>query len=114
METIKPLDEIATVTLGNGTIKQFAKSLRMTFINKKKFNGNVCFVNSDELRSEYKDLFTQDNLYDYLYAVWYSVNLLENQNEYVKTNFQDLPIPTDKNKFWELVELGEELRQIDL
>lgn len=110
MAHIETLDKSTTVTLGNGTIGQIAESLGMTFINEKALNGNICFVNSDELRPEYKDLFTLDNLYDYLYAVWYSSNYKESQNNYPKLNFKDLPLPTDKFKFWEYVHFGEELR----
>lgn len=110
MESVIVPDKKVIVTLGNGTIEQIAESLKMTFVTQKDPNGNTCFVNSDELRPEYKDLFTQDNLYDYLYAVWYSHNQRENNTERFSTPFKNTPIPCDKKTFWDLVHFGEELR----
>ena len=111
MEHVLTPNKKAIVTLGNGTINQIAESLKMTFITKKELNSNICFVNSDELRPEYKDLFTLENLYDYLYAVWYSITQKENTNEGFTKIFKNIPLPTDKKKFWELVYFGKELRE---
>ncbi|WP_348798566.1 hypothetical protein [Flavobacterium adhaerens] len=113
MESTTAVEPKTITTLGNGTIADFAESLGMLFTSKKTSNNNVCFAEVDELRIEYKDIFSLENLYDYLFALWYS-NSLETQKDFPQTNLNDLPIPNDKIKFWELVHLGEELRQADL
>ena len=64
--------------------------------------------------SEYNGvLYTQD-LFDYIYAVLHSPSYRERYKEFLKIDFPRIPYPTDWEKFRDLAELGEELRQLHL
>nr|WP_315196596.1 type ISP restriction/modification enzyme [uncultured Flavobacterium sp.] len=95
-------------------IKLFTDSLGLTFINQKEQEGNVCLANSQELRPEYKETFTSKDLLDYLYAISHSSTYREKNIENLKIDSQNIPVQTDKIKFWKLVQLGGELREIYL
>lgn len=58
--------------------------------------------------------FAPIDLLDYIYAVLHSPAYREKYKEFLKIDFPRVPYPEDSQKFWELVELGGELRQIHL
>ncbi len=51
---------------------------------------------------------------DYIYAVLHSPTYRETYKEFLKIDFPRVPYPKDKKTFWDLVELGGDLRQIHL
>lgn len=51
---------------------------------------------------------------DYIYAILYSLNYRETYKEFLKIDFPRVLYPTDQEQFWQLVELGGQLRQIHL
>ena len=57
---------------------------------------------------------TPENILDYIYAVLHSPNYREKYKEFLKIDFPRVPYPEDKNKFWELVKIGEKLRGLHL
>jgi predicted helicase len=61
-----------------------------------------------------RDTFAPIDLLDYIYAVLHSTNYRETYKEFLKIDFPRVPYPKDKYKFWELVALGAELRQLHL
>ena len=54
------------------------------------------------------------DILDYIYGVLHSPNYREKYKEFLKTDFPRVPYPTDKDKFWKFVKLGQELREIHL
>lgn len=54
------------------------------------------------------------NILDYIYAVLHSPSYREKYKEFLKIDFPRVPYPTDADKFWKLVALGKELREIHL
>jgi len=50
---------------------------------------------------------------DYIYAVLHSPNYRETYQEFLKTDFFRVPYPDPKN-FWQLVELGDQIRLLHL
>jgi len=58
-------------------------------------------------------LYPQD-LFDYIYAVLHSPSYRERYKEFLKIDFPRIPYPTDWEKYRDLVEKGEELRQLHL
>lgn len=58
--------------------------------------------------------FTPLDLLDYIYAVLHSPTYRETYKEFLKIDFPRVPYPQDTEKFWKLVKLGGELRQIHL
>ncbi|MGI8637364.1 MAG: type ISP restriction/modification enzyme [Segetibacter sp.] len=72
------------------------------------------FANSAEVRPEYKLTFAPIDLLDYIYAVLHSPTYREKYKEFLKIDFPRIPFPKDAKFFWQLVQLGGELRQIHL
>ncbi len=58
--------------------------------------------------------FAPIDILDYIYAVLHSPTYREKYKEFLKIDFPRVPYPTDKEQFWQLVNLGGELRQIHL
>lgn len=58
--------------------------------------------------------FAPIDLLDYIYAVLHSPAYREKYKEFLKIDFPRVPYPKDVNTFWQLVELGGEIRQIHL
>ncbi len=54
------------------------------------------------------------NILDYIYAVLHSPEYREKYKEFLKIDFPRIPYPTNADKFWKLVTLGKELREIHL
>ena len=58
--------------------------------------------------------FAPIDLLDYIYAVLHSPAYREKYKEFLKIDFPRVPYPSDTENFWQLVQLGGELRQIHL
>ena len=54
------------------------------------------------------------DILDYIYAVLHSPSYREKYKEFLKIDFLRVPYPTDPDKFWKLVALGREIREIHL
>jgi len=80
-------------------VKQIADKLGLTFTSEKENTKNT---------------FAPIDILDYIYAVLHSPAYREKYKEFLKIDFPRVPYPTDANKFWQLVKLGGELRQIHL
>ena len=93
-------------------VKQIEKDLGLTFVTEKE-EGNLCFINNnDDLRDEFKQTFAPIDLLDYIYAVLHSPSYREKYKEFLKIDFLRVPYPQDAVKFWQLVKLGSQLREI--
>ncbi len=57
---------------------------------------------------------TPENILDYIYAVLHSPKYRERYKEFLKIDFPRVPYPEDKEKFWNLVKIGEKLRGLHL
>ena len=64
--------------------------------------------------SEYNGVLYPQDLFDYIYAVLHSPSYRERYKEFLKIDFPRIPYPKDWEKFRDLAELGEELRQLHL
>lgn len=58
--------------------------------------------------------FAPVNLLDYIYAVLHSPTYRDKYKEFLKIDFPRVSYPSDADIFWQLVELGSELREIHL
>ncbi|WP_158614725.1 type ISP restriction/modification enzyme [Flavobacterium sp. RSP49] len=95
-------------------INQIAKQLGLTFVAEKEPEGNVCMANNPEVRPEYRETFAPIDILDYIYAVLHSPTYREKYKEFLKIDFPKIPYPKDTKTFWELVELGSQIREIHL
>ena len=85
--------------LNNEILKVIAYNLELNFTNEKELT---------------KDTFAPIDILDYIYAILHSPNYRDKYKEFLKIDFPRVPYPKDKKKFWELVKLGGEIRQIHL
>jgi predicted helicase len=58
--------------------------------------------------------FSPIDILDYIYAVLHSPSYRKKFQELLKVDFPRIPNPKDQNTFWQLINLGGELRQIHL
>jgi predicted helicase len=107
-------NKIRTPNFKKEIINQIVEKLGLTFVAERE-DGNVCFANNnDELRDEFKSVFAPVDLLDYIYAVLHSPAYREKYKEFLKIDFPRVPYPEDAGKFWQLVKLGGEIRQLHL
>jgi predicted helicase len=78
----------------------------------KKIAGSVGLKFTDEKEDE--NTFAPIDILDYIYAVLHSPTYRERYKEFFKIDFPRVPYPKEAATFWQLVELGKELRQIHL
>ena len=85
--------------LNQEIVEEIATKLTLTFTNEKETTEST---------------FAPIDILDYIYAVLHSPIYREKYKEFLKIDFPRVPYPKDKNTFWQLVELGGEIRQIHL
>jgi len=90
-------------------INQMAKKMGLNFILIKDPEGNVCMANNKEVRPEFRQNFSVIDILDYMYAIFHSSNFNSAEKESFRINFQ---YPNNAEVFWELTELGSQLKQI--
>jgi predicted helicase len=62
----------------------------------------------------YHNCFTPLDLLDYIYAALHSPTYREKYKEFLKIDFPRVPYPKDQHTFWQLVNLGGQLRELHL
>ncbi len=65
---------------------------------------------NDNNRSLQGDVFTPENLLDYIYAVLHSQSYRDTYKEFLKIDFPKIPFDVDTQTFFALAKLGAELR----
>ncbi len=103
-----------TPNLNMEIVNQIAEKLQMAFVPGKEPEGNVCFINNPEVRSDFRTTFAPIDILDYIYAVLHSPAYREKYKEFLKIDFPRVPYPKDATTFWQLVELGKQLREMHL
>lgn len=92
--------------LNSEIISKIEKHLKLAFIPEKDFVL--------DLVEGYDGTFTPADLLDYIYAVLYSPKYRETYKEFLKIDFPRIPYPTEQRLFWELVDLGRQIRELHL
>ncbi len=90
-------------------IQNIATHLGMSFLPEKEKEGEVCFINSEEVRPEFKLSFAPVDLTDYILAVTHNAYNARHK-ALPETGSVVIPYPKDAVDFWDLVKLGEKLR----
>jgi len=85
--------------LDGAIVNNIAIGLQLTFTEEKTDQPNT---------------FAPIDLLDYIYAVLHSPTYREIYKEFLKIDFPRVPYPSDADKFWQLVALGSEMRQLHL
>lgn len=92
-------------------ITERAPNLNLDIVNQLASGLNLKFTNE---KGQTKNTFAPIDILDYIYAVLNSPAYREKYREFLKIDFPRAPYPTDAKKFWQLVKLGAELRQLHL
>lgn len=105
-----------TPNLDKKIVQEIAEKLGLKFVPEKEDGGKDIKISP---RGEYSanaegGVFAPIDLLDYIYAVLHSPSYREKYKEFLKIDFPRVPYPEDPEQFWQLVELGGELRQIHL
>jgi hypothetical protein len=91
-----------------------ALKLELLFIPEKLPAGNVCMAENTDLRPEFMQVFTSIHLLNYLYSVLHTNEYNQIRRESLLAKFLQLPVPKNKESFWNLVQTGEHLRQLHI
>ena len=86
-------------------------NLNLEIVNKLADYLNLTFTNEKETT---KNTFAPIDILDFIYAILHSHTYREKYKEFLKVDFPRVPFPKDENKFWHLVELGKEIRNLHL
>lgn len=93
-------------------------NLNMDIVDAIAQKLNHAFVEDENIMCDLAQgvdgTFSPLDLLDYIYAVLHSPSYREKYKEFLKIDFPRVPYPKDVITFWQLVELGSELRQIHL
>lgn len=84
--------------------KHLLEELQLTLAQLHESEGEVCQLNSPELRPEFRLTFTQKDVLDYLYAIRHHPDL----------NSEEILLPKDTGMFWHRVQLGREMKSRSL
>lgn len=97
--TLENVANDRTPNLNQTIVKQISEGLDLTFTPEKETTANT---------------FAPIDILDYIYAVLHIPTYREKYKEFLKIDFPRVPYPKDASNFWQLVQLGGELRGIHL
>jgi predicted helicase len=86
-------------------------NFKVEIVTKIANKLNLKFTNEKEKTDS---SFSPIDILDYIYAVLHSQKYRTKYKDFLKTDFPKIPFPQDTKTFWELVELGSQIRQIHL
>ncbi|HRO46809.1 type ISP restriction/modification enzyme [Agriterribacter sp.] len=93
-------------------IQRIATDLGLSFVPEKEKESEVCYINSEEVRPEFKLSFAPVDVADYIFGALHSPAYRIQWEGLPETVLPQIPYPKDAIVFWELVKSGEQLRQI--
>lgn len=104
---------------GQQTIDQTTErvpNVNMAIVTEIATKLGLEFVADHEMlkQVQHDKYFTPLDILDYMYAVLHSPTYREKYKEFLKIDFPRVPYPKNKETFWQLVQLGGEIRQIHL
>ena len=105
------LDTAKNLSVNKEIIQRAADNLNLMFSSSDDFRGNICFADSPEVRSDFRETFTSSDLQNCLYAILYSLDNKQNGMKFLDMDLFHALIPTDNSAFWKLVEQGKELHK---
>ncbi|SFC35387.1 type ISP restriction/modification enzyme [Kaistella jeonii] len=114
-----------TPNLNPEIVKEIADKLGLQFVNEKSTStSSVTSISTSSVTSISTSSVTSAvsepvelapiDLLDYIYAVLHSPTYREKYKEFLKIDFPRVPYPKDKDTFWQLVQLGGEIRTLHL
>jgi predicted helicase len=95
--------------------KQRYPNLNSEIIKEISNKLGLKFIEDHELpEAKNKDNFSPLDLLDYIYAILHSPTYREKYKEFLKIDFPRVPYPENQETFWQLIDLGGQIRQLHL
>jgi hypothetical protein len=88
--------------------QEISRRLKLSFYAEGDVTTEMCFLNSPEVRLEFKVSFTRLDVGDYINAVLHGPDYVGNLQDLKKAVF--IPFPVDTDVFWRMVGAGQGLR----
>ncbi len=88
------------------------KATGLQFLGSGEKGGNLCYVNSPELREEFRMVFREEDAGYYLYGLFHSSESLKSGRDLSGFRRDEFISPCSENMFWKLSQVGEELWRI--
>lgn len=107
---VMTISDYIVANLSSEVKNKFAKILGLACISETERGGNVCSVNSGEVRNDFRISFTTNDLLNYFFALTHSTAFRQKFENLDQAVFSELPFPSDSEQFWQLAELGRQLR----
>jgi len=106
----KPWNRVPNLSIK--LIDQIREPLGLSFGFHPTPNEYSTLTDQQEARQQRKDGNTlcPEDIFDYIYAVLHHPVYRETYREFLKIDFPRIPFVTDKEIFWQLVDMGHELR----
>lgn len=99
-----------TASIHPGAIKKIADDLGLSFVPVKEKEGEVCFLNSEEVRPEFRLSFAPVDVADYIFGAYQNILHETQQQKSPDNTLLKIPFPKNAVSFWKLVKAGELLR----
>jgi predicted helicase len=88
------------------------KATGLAFLSPGAKGGNLCYVNSPELREEFRTVFREEDAGYYLYGLLHSSESLKSGRDLTSLGRDEVISPASENMFWKMSGLGEELWRV--
>jgi hypothetical protein len=89
-----------------GVIQKIAADLGLSFVRIKEKESAVCFMNSEEVRPDFRLSFAPVDLYHYICAVLQDPSYKAYTEKMPDTQTLHIPYPKDAVGFWGMVKKG--------
>lgn len=100
----------AVMELDRNVVQKISTNLSIGFVPEKERVGEVCFMNSEEVRPEFKVSFAPVDIENYIVAALLSPDFVHPSTTISESNGLNIPYPKDAVDFWTLVERGKQWR----
>jgi predicted helicase len=101
-------------TTSSSSVQERIPNLNTEIVNKIVEQLGLPFVPEKNMAVTEPIEVAPIDILDYIYAVLHSPTYREKYKEFLKIDFPRVPYPKDTTTFWQLVNLGSQIRQIHL
>ncbi|HCW05891.1 MAG TPA: hypothetical protein DGG95_00805 [Cytophagales bacterium] len=87
-------------------IQELSRILSLPYQGEKKSDSNVCLIESEEIRPEFREVFTSTDVSYYIYSIKRGSSF----NGFIEKDLPiDFPYPQNSEAFWKAVMDGKNL-----
>ncbi len=97
------------LTIDRSSVHLLAKQLNLAYVPEIVPRGNVCMAENLEVRPEFRTVFSNVHLRNFLYAILHSSIFETERNSHSQVDFSQFHFNGNPEVFWKLERLGEML-----